>query len=141
VEGLNLKKSHKGGIEVDRYETIFIYSPDFPPEKVTSVMERIKSIITQNDGEITSINEWGKRKLAYRILGCSEGVYVYIDHVSSGKAITAVENMFRITEGILRYLTVRKQISKKKPAVEKPEPRKVENPVKEPANPARNPRV
>lgn len=98
---------------MNQYETIFIYSPDFSPEKATSVMEKIKSAITQNGGEIVAVNEWGKRRLAYRISGQTEGVYVYIEHNSPGKVVGAVENIFRVTEGILRYLVVRKKIPKK----------------------------
>ena len=107
-----------------QYETIFIYSPDFPAEKATAILDKVKSIITQDSGEIISLNEWGKRRLAYRISGQSEGVYVMLDYKASGKAVSGMESYFRVTEGILRYLTVKKEFPKKntgkeaKPAAE-----------------------
>ena len=98
---------------MNNYETVYIYSPDFPPEKVTSIQEKIKSIISQNGGVITLAEDWGRRKLAYRIGGNAEGVYSYLEHTSNGKAIAEIESMLKVTEGILRYMTVIKRYSKR----------------------------
>jgi small subunit ribosomal protein S6 len=137
-------------VEVNQYETIFVCSPDFSPEKIASLTEKIKAIITKDSGAVVSVNEWGKRQLAYRISGCNEGIYVFIEHISSGGAVSAMENMLRITEGVLRYLTVRKQqpekvSTQKKRAkaaakaqaakAEKPAEKPVEKPVEKPAEP------
>lgn len=98
---------------MNSYETIFIYPPDFPSDKITSLTEKLKSIILQDNGEIISIKEWGKQKLAYKIAGYREGIYVHMEYNCNGKTISTLENTLRLTEGILRYLTVKKKKSKK----------------------------
>ena len=48
-----------------KYETIFILDPDLEDEKILAAVEKIKGIITQANGEILKVEDWGKRKLAY----------------------------------------------------------------------------
>ncbi|HUL20804.1 MAG TPA: 30S ribosomal protein S6, partial [Thermodesulfobacteriota bacterium] len=50
-----------------KYETIFILDPDLEEEQATSTVEKIKGIITQANGEILKVEDWGKRKLAYDV--------------------------------------------------------------------------
>ena len=50
-----------------RYETIFILDPDLEEEQTLSVIEKVKGIITQANGEILKVEDWGKRKLAYEV--------------------------------------------------------------------------
>ena len=50
-----------------KYETIFILDPDLEEEQALSVIEKVKGIITQTNGEILKVEDWGKRKLAYEV--------------------------------------------------------------------------
>ena len=97
------------------YETIIINSPDLPADKMATLVEKVKSFILQDNGEILAVNEWGKRKLAYGISGHREGIYTYIEYKCDGKAIRNLENTLKVTEGILRYLTIKKRPRKQAP--------------------------
>lgn len=97
------------------YETIFISTPEYPAEKVPVLLEKIKHMIQQDNGEVVAIQEWGKKKLAYKIGSHREGSYIFIDYKCDGKAIRGLENMLKLDEGILRYLTIRKKPGKPTP--------------------------
>ena len=56
-----------------KYETIFILDPDLEEEQAQSVVEKAKGIITQANGEILKVEDWGKRKLAYEV-NCCPGI-------------------------------------------------------------------
>lgn len=90
------------------YETIFISKADLTVEKIQSLIEKISSVIKQN-GEIISVNDWGKRRLAYTISGYKEGNYVYIEFKADTKVIKELDKVYRFTEDILRFLTVKSQ--------------------------------
>ena len=61
------------------YETIYILKPDMEEEAIKAAVERFKNIIEEN-GEMDTIDEWGKRKLAYPIQYYKEGYYVYMKY-------------------------------------------------------------
>ena len=58
-----------------KYETIFILDPDLEEEQAQSVIEKVKGIITQTNGEILKVEDWGKRKLAYEVKKKPKGHY------------------------------------------------------------------
>ena len=91
------------------YELIFVVDPRVSDEDVVTMTNDYKTMITAGGSEITSEENWGRRKLAYPIEKLNEGKYVLL-HITSedGKtSLSDVEHRMRQNEKILRYLTVR----------------------------------
>lgn len=89
------------------YETIFILSPELDEENKTNLVEKFKKLITENGGEITNFDEWGKRKLAYPINKKSEGYYVLMNFNAEVNVPHELERVYKITDGVMRYLIVK----------------------------------
>jgi small subunit ribosomal protein S6 len=104
---------------IRNYETVFVCSPDLPAEKITDLKEKVKSIIIESGGSIKLFDEWGKKRLAYPISGKKEGIYFYIDFSAEGNVIKKLENFYLVSEGIIRYLTVKKNKPTQKDKKEK----------------------
>lgn len=89
-----------------RYETIAIISPDLSEEDRSSLLERIKDIITQQEGVLIDEDLWGNRKLAYEIKKKPRGYYARYDYCGMGPLVDELERSFRIDDRVLKYLTV-----------------------------------
>lgn len=90
------------------YETIFIISATLDEAGVTERFEKFKALIEQN-GTIESVNEWGKRRLAYPINDENEGHYYLINFSSSPEFPAELDRVYKITDGILRSIIVNKE--------------------------------
>ena len=93
------------------YETIFVVDLTLGEEGVKAMVEKFTSLISAN-GEITEVNEWGKRKLAYPINDKPEGYYVLVNFKSEGTVPVELERIFGITEGIMRSIVIRHEEKK-----------------------------
>lgn len=89
------------------YESTFICSPLLPPEKIDEVIERIKKLLSQEKAEISVFQKIGLKKLAYPIKHHREGYYVYLEFSGPAQTANKLRNFFQVTDGIIRYLTVR----------------------------------
>ena len=90
-----------------KYETIFILDPDLEDEKIQSAVEMVKGIITQANGEILKVEDWGKRKLAYTVKKKLRGHY-YLIHFSGPPALlTELERNFRVMDAVIKFQSVR----------------------------------
>lgn len=89
------------------YETMFIVDCSAGEDATTATVEKFKSLITEN-GTVEKIEEWGKRKLAYPINDMTEGYYVLVDYTAGNDFSDELSRVFNITEGIMRYLTIKK---------------------------------
>ena len=89
------------------YEAVFIFSLSLGEEGVPAIVEKFKTLIAENS-EIGTIDEWGKRRLAYPINDETEGFYVLYNFVSGPEFPAELERVSGITEGVLRSLVVRK---------------------------------
>jgi len=94
--------------KVRNYETAIVLRPDLDEEKREAIIERIKSVITDNDGEINNIDEWGNRQLAYEIEDYRTGYYAFINFNSSPDVLDQLEHNYRILGEIIRSLIIRK---------------------------------
>ncbi len=88
------------------YETIYIIKPDVEEEALTAIVEKFKAIVEAN-GELETIDDWGKRKLAYPIEDYMEGFYVYMKYNAGSEIPKELDRVFGITEDILRHIIVR----------------------------------
>ena len=99
------------------YETLFVIDPDLTEEATKALVEKFTKLIADN-GEIETVDEWGKRRLAYPINDKPEGYYVLINFKSESSLPSELERIFGITEGIMRSIVVRHE--EKKPRAKKP---------------------
>lgn len=96
---------------VNSYETLFVIDPDLTEEATKALVEKFQKLIADN-GEVSEVNEWGKRKLAYPINDKTEGYYVLINFKSESTLPLELERIFGITEGILRSIVIRHEEKK-----------------------------
>ena len=90
------------------YETLFVVHPE-RGTRIKEFVERFKKVIEGQSGTLAQVDEWGMRDLAYRIDKQSKGHYVLLTYNASGRAVEELERNLKLTDGILRYLTVRAQ--------------------------------
>ena len=98
------------------YETLFAVSGNLVEEDAKAVIEKFVTLINDNGTDVT-VNEWGKRRLAYPINYVTEGYYVLVSYKSEPSFPIELDRVFGITEGVLRYMTTTK-IEKAAPAEE-----------------------
>lgn len=91
---------------MNRYETIYIIRPTVDEEGIKTLVAKFKGIIESN-GEFETIDEWGKRKLAYLIDDIGEGYYVYMKYKADTAIPKELDRVFGITEDILRNMTIK----------------------------------
>jgi small subunit ribosomal protein S6 len=85
------------------YELAILYHPDLEIDLEKSA-EKVKSIVTANGGTITAEDNWGKRKLAYKIAGHDHAVYVFYTAEIPGASIIKIESTLNITDEVIRFL-------------------------------------
>jgi small subunit ribosomal protein S6 len=89
------------------YEVAFIAAPNTADDDLSKLNSQIEQIITDRGGKITKVDNWGRRKLAYRIGKFDEGLYTFVYFEGVGKEIAEVERRLRVTDFVIRYLTIR----------------------------------
>ena len=97
---------------INSYETLFIVDCSLGDEGVKALVDKFTALIADN-GTIDSVDEWGKRRLAYAIDDKNDGYYVLINFKSEGAFTLELERVFGITEGILRSIVIRHVDDKK----------------------------
>jgi small subunit ribosomal protein S6 len=89
------------------YETMYILRPDLNDEVVDEAIGQFQSIVQEEGAEILETQHRGKRRLAYEIQNHREGIYIQMDYVGPGTVIAKLERAMRLSESVLRYLTVK----------------------------------
>ena len=92
-----------------QYELIMIIQPDLDEEATTVVIDRIKNLIIDNDGEILKTELWGSRQLAYEIQDFREGYYVYMQIKIKPEYGAELRQSLRYIESIIRYMLTVKE--------------------------------
>ena len=88
------------------YELLYIVDPSANDEVRAGVSARIDVTITSERGTIDSVEEWGKRKLAYEIDGLNEGEYVLINFHADPTQIKELDRVLRINDAVKRHMIV-----------------------------------
>lgn len=96
---------------INSYETLFVIDPDLTEEATKALVEKFTTLIAEN-GEVTEVAEWGKRRLAYPINDKVEGYYVLVNFKAEGTLPAELERIFGITEGIYRSIVIRHEEKK-----------------------------
>lgn len=89
------------------YETVLVVSLKKGEEATTALVEKFKAMIAEN-GTVENVDEWGKRRLAYPINYETEGYYVVFNHVNEPEFVAEMTRLLNITDGVLRFLTIKK---------------------------------
>ncbi len=92
---------------MNKYESIFIISPDIDEEGTKALVEKFKNLL-ETSAQLESIDEWGKRKLAYTIADKNEGYYVLVNFSSEPDFPRELERIYKITDGIIKYMVIKK---------------------------------
>lgn len=92
---------------LNSYETIFIIDASLDEENTLVLKDKFVSLIEAN-GELESVDEWGKRKLAYEINDKTEGVYYLVNFKADSDFPKELDRQYKITDGILRTIIIRK---------------------------------
>ena len=87
-----------------KYEVLYIIDPAQGEEGIAALVEKFKALVEAN-GTLTSIDEWGKRRLAYPVNDLMEGYYVLMTMDAKPEFPAELERVMKITEGVLRCLT------------------------------------
>ena len=89
------------------YETMYILRPDIPEEEVETHVSKYRDLVTEAGAEVLDTQMRGKRRLAYTISGHKEGIYVQLTHNGDGQQVAILERAMRLSEDVIRYLTVK----------------------------------
>lgn len=92
---------------MNNYESVIIISPNLKEGEIESIITEITDLINEN-GEVTKVDKMGVKRLAYEIRKCKEGYYIVIYFEADPSIISELERYYRITENIIKFITVRK---------------------------------
>ena len=91
-----------------KYEVMFIIDPILEDEKKNAVVERVQEIINA-DGEVSSVDTWGMRKLAYPINKKNEGYYVVVEFNAGADLPKELDRRLRISDDVMRHIIINKE--------------------------------
>jgi len=91
-----------------RYESVWVVNGDLPDEEVKAAIDKFTRIISANEGTLVGVEEWGRKKLAYKIQGTTRGYYVLVDYAGTPATVKELERNYRIDDRIIRCLTSKK---------------------------------
>ncbi len=120
------------------YETVMVISMKQGEEGIQALIEKFKALIEKH-ATLQSVDEWGKRKLAYLINKESEGYYVLMNFEAEAEFPAELDRIYKITDGVMRSLIIRKPdgaevvVKKDEPKVEAAEEAPAEEPAEAPA--------
>jgi len=120
------------------YEELFILKPDFPEEEVDPFVETLRTNLTSAGATVDKVDKWGKRRLAYRVEKYREGFYVLLQFTAPPEAVKELERRLRVSDSVLKYLTVRidETLKRKKDRDKRAAKRASQAPATAPAQPA-----
>lgn len=89
------------------YELMFIVRPDMVEEDLDKLISTLESAVTSSGGTVKSVERMGKRRLAYTVRKFQDGMYILLTVEGSGALIHELERRLRVTEPVIKFLTVR----------------------------------
>ena len=92
---------------MNKYELAVVVSAKIEDDARAEVIEKVKDLITRVGGNVTDVDEWGKRRFAYEIQKMKEGFYYFIHFEAESTVPAELEQRIRIMDHVLRYLFVR----------------------------------
>ncbi|MBW4554490.1 MAG: 30S ribosomal protein S6 [Trichormus sp. ATA11-4-KO1] len=96
------------------YETIYILRPDLGDEQVEQAIAKYQNLLQEQGAENIEIQNRGKRRLAYEIKKHRDGIYIQMNYTCPGSAIAPMERAMRLSEEVIRYLTIKQDLPEEK---------------------------
>ena len=93
---------------MNKYETVFIINPNVEEEGIKALVDKFSNVIN-NDGKVESVENLGKKKLAYEVKKNSEGTYMLINFEAAPSLVAELERVYRITDEVIKFIVVRKE--------------------------------
>jgi small subunit ribosomal protein S6 len=90
-----------------KYEIMVIVDAEADEDTVGKVIERIKGILSEHQGEVGAVDQWGRRKLAYEIDRKSEGQYVVVSFQAEPSALAELDRVLSLADEVVRFKIVR----------------------------------
>jgi small subunit ribosomal protein S6 len=104
VPGANPRR---GDRRLNDYEVALIIRPEVEDEGQEAIIDRLSQILTAEGGQVTNVEKWGRRRLAYPINKVNEGIYYFIQGQFSTPVLSELERNVRLSEDILRHMVIR----------------------------------
>ena len=92
---------------MNKYELAVVVNANIEDEERNAVVDKCKALIERFGGQITNVDDWGKKRLAYEIQKMREGFYYFVQFDSEPNTPLEIENRVRIMDNVLRYLCVK----------------------------------
>jgi small subunit ribosomal protein S6 len=89
------------------YEIMFIVRPDVEEAELDKLIEGFSANVTSGGGEVKSVEKMGRRRLAYTVRKFNDGFYVLLNVAAAGSLITEIERRLRVSEQVIKFITVR----------------------------------
>ncbi len=89
------------------YEVMVIFQPGLETEAEEGLLASLQGVISKLGGEVTKVDDWGKRRLAFEIAKFNEGHYYVLLFNGSHEIVTELEHFFRVNDEVIRYLILR----------------------------------
>src|SRR5262245_46177347 len=86
---------------------MFISAPTTTDDDLSKLTSQLENVIGEKGGKITKVDNWGRRKLAYRINKFDEGIYTLLFIEGTGQEISEIERRLRVTDFVIRHLSIR----------------------------------
>jgi len=89
------------------YELMFIVRPDMTEEDQDKLISTLESAVTSSAGQVKNVERMGRRRLAYKVRKFQDGIYILLTVEGSGGLIHELERRLRVSEPVIKFLTVR----------------------------------
>lgn len=89
------------------YELMFIIKPDLEEEATTAIVDKFSGLIAEQGGNVTNLDKWGKRRLAYEVNGFNDGYYVLVNFQGEPKAVKEVERQLKISDDVIKHMIIK----------------------------------
>ena len=93
---------------MNKYESVIIINPSVDEEGIKALIKKFTDIIN-NEGKVESVNEIGKKRLAYEIMKNKEGYYTVFNFEAKPELIAELERNYRIDDNVMKFITVKKE--------------------------------
>lgn len=94
---------------MNKYELVVVLSAKLEDEERAAALEKVQGYITRFGGTVETVDEWGKKKLAYEIQKSKEAFYYIVNFEAPSDCPGQVEAHIRLMESVLRFLCVKKE--------------------------------
>lgn len=97
------------------YETMYILRPDMGDEQIEQAITKYQNFLKEQGATDIEVTHRGRRRLAYEIKRHREGIYIQMNYAAAGSAVSSMERAMRLSEEVIRYLTIKPEAEAAEP--------------------------